>query len=211
MGDAVDPEFFDDLFAESKIMVILRGLGPARTLAVATSAWDAGATAIEVPVQHPDDLESLGIVARAAADRGLIVGAGTVVDPEQVLLARRAGARFTVSPGVDEEVIRASQSAGLATLPGVATPSDIQRARRVYPFRWMKAFPASVLGVEWFRAMAGPFPGLRFVATGGIGPNNAQDYIAAGAAVISLGSAITEPASLATIRELGAPAGPPVI
>jgi 2-dehydro-3-deoxyphosphogluconate aldolase/(4S)-4-hydroxy-2-oxoglutarate aldolase len=206
MDDAMDFEFFDDLFAESKVMVILRGLGPARSVSVATTAWDVGATAIEVPIQHPADLESLSAVAAAAADRGLVVGAGTVVDPEQVVLARRAGARFTVSPGVDEEVIRASQAARLATLPGVASPSDIQRARRVYPFRWLKAFPASVLGVEWFQAMAGPFPGLRFVATGGIGPENARDYLAAGAAVVSLGSAITEPAAAATIRALGRPA-----
>lgn len=206
MDDAMDSEFFDNLFAESKVMVILRGLGPARTLSVATTAWDAGAIAIEVPIQHPADLESLSAVAAAAAERGLMVGAGTVVDPEQVVLARRAGARFTVSPGVDEDVIRASRAAALPTLPGVATPSDIQRARRVSPSRWMKAFPASALGVEWFRAMAGPFPGLRFVATGGIGPENARDYLAAGAAVVSLGSAITEPAAAATIRALGGPA-----
>jgi 2-dehydro-3-deoxyphosphogluconate aldolase/(4S)-4-hydroxy-2-oxoglutarate aldolase len=175
---------------------------PRRTCAGCSAAPSgAGVRAVEVPVQRPDDLRALRAVAAAARGRGLSVGAGTILGVEQLDAVRRAGAAYTVSPGVDEDVIRASLVAGLPTLPGVATASDIQRCTRM-GLRWLKAFPAAVLGPGWITAMRGPFPEARFVATGGVSLANAPAFLAAGARVVSLGSALTDPARAADLSGL---------
>lgn len=196
---------FGDLLAGTRVMVILRGLGADRTLDLATRAWDAGVLLVEVPIQRPADLEALTLLAEAGRRRGLVVGAGTVLDPAHVRLAVSAGAGFTVSPGIDEDVVRASLDAGLPTLPGVATASDVQRALRM-GLRWLKAFPAAQLGPGWLTALRGPFPDVRFVATGGVDILSAPAYLAAGAAAVSLGSAIEEPGQLERVSELVGPA-----
>jgi len=187
--------WFDERFGGSRTLVIARGLGAAATLARAEQVWAAGVPLFEVPIRTPADIEALRAVAAAAAARGLAVGAGTVVLPEQVAAARDAGAAFVVSPGLDDEVVRACLDTGLAVLPGVATPSEVQRALRL-GLRWVKAFPAAQLGTGWFRAMRAPFPDVRFVATGGITPDNADEYLAAGARAVAFGSGLTEPGQL---------------
>jgi 2-dehydro-3-deoxyphosphogluconate aldolase/(4S)-4-hydroxy-2-oxoglutarate aldolase len=180
--------WFDEYFARTSVMVILRGLGPEESLLRAEVAWDAGVTALELPIQTERDLESLGVVAKAAAERNLIVGAGTVVNVDQVLSARSAGAAFTVSPGFDETVVAASLEAGLPTLAGVASATDIQAVQSAFGLRWLKAFPARQLGPGWIQTMHGPFPAVCFVATGGLDLANAESYLADGARIVSFGS-----------------------
>lgn len=188
-------EFFTDAFHGQPFMAILRGFDRERTLALARTAWDHGIRCVEVPVQSEEACATLEAVAHEGSTRGYPVGAGTVTSPERVERARRAGARFTVAPGFDPEVARASADAGLAHLPGVATATDVQAVER-FGLTWMKTFPASVLGPGWLRALHGPFPGARFVATGGMDADNAAEYLAAGAAVVAIGSALQDPAQL---------------
>ncbi|WP_259607261.1 MULTISPECIES: bifunctional 4-hydroxy-2-oxoglutarate aldolase/2-dehydro-3-deoxy-phosphogluconate aldolase [Microbacterium] len=115
--------------------------------------------------------------------------------------AAAAGAGFTVSPGLDLEVVRASHDAGLSGLPGVGTASEVQLARKA-GLTWLKAFPASVLGSSWLHAMRGPFPEVRFVATGGMSAANATEYLDAGARVVAVGSALEDPAQLPRLAAL---------
>jgi Entner-Doudoroff aldolase len=190
-------DWFGDAFGDSRVLVIMRGLGVAASLELAEKVWAAGVRLVEVPIQSEVDVAALRAVAAAAAARGLPVGAGTVVRPEQVALARDAGAVFTVSPGVDADVIAASLAAGLPTLPGVATPSDVQRCTRL-GLTWLKVFPAAALGPDWIRAVLAPYPEARFVATGGVTLDNATHFLDAGAAAVSLGSALADPAQLHT-------------
>ncbi|NEB81742.1 bifunctional 4-hydroxy-2-oxoglutarate aldolase/2-dehydro-3-deoxy-phosphogluconate aldolase, partial [Streptomyces sp. SID14478] len=103
--------------------------------------------------------------------------------------------------GLDAAVASASVAAGLPHLPGVATATDVQAARAL-GLTWLKAFPASVLGADWFRAMRGPFPEVPFVATGGMDAGNAAAYLSAGARVVAVGSALEDPAQLASLAEL---------
>jgi 2-dehydro-3-deoxyphosphogluconate aldolase/(4S)-4-hydroxy-2-oxoglutarate aldolase len=191
-------EWFDREFAATQVMVIMRGLGIEKSLELAHRAWEAGVTAVELPIQRPADVEALAAVAAAARERGLNVGAGTVIEVEQIEVARRAGAVYTVSPGTDAEIIRASLAAGLPTLPGVGSASEVQQCRKL-GLSWLKAFPASVLGPGWIKAMLGPFPEVKFVATGGVSIDDAADFLAAGARVASLGSALSEPEQLAKL------------
>lgn len=183
---------FDALFADSPVMAIFRGMTPQRTVELATLAWDLGLDCVEVPLQDEQSLRALEATVAAGSARGRRVGAGTVTTGERARLAAGAGAAFTVAPGFDPAVSRASIEAGLPHLPGVATASEVQQAM-ASGLTWLKAFPATVLGAGWFRAMAGPFPGASFVATGGIDADNAVGYLEAGARVVALGSALADP------------------
>lgn len=196
-----DNSSFGELFRDVPLMAILRGMGVERSLAVATTAWDLGIEAVEVPVQTPTDVEALRVVAEAGAGRGLRVGAGTVVTPEHVRQAKEAGAAFTVSPGYDAEIVRASHEAGLPAIPGVATATEVQRAL-AEGLTWLKAFPASLLGTGWFGAMRGPFPQARFVATGGMDAATAPAFLQAGVRVVAVGSALEDQAQLPALAAL---------
>ncbi|WP_166979676.1 bifunctional 4-hydroxy-2-oxoglutarate aldolase/2-dehydro-3-deoxy-phosphogluconate aldolase [Paramicrobacterium fandaimingii] len=192
---------FDTLFAGAPLMAIMRGMGVERSLNVAAAAWDLGIDVVELPIQTADDIEALRAVAEAGRGRGKRVGAGTVVTVEHVAQAAAAGAEFTVSPGFDPEVVRASTEAGLPALPGVATPSEVQLALKE-GLTWLKAFPASLLGTPWFGAMRGPFPGAKFVATGGMDAGNAGDFLTAGVRVVAVGSALEDESQLPKLAEL---------
>ncbi|MBP1326272.1 2-dehydro-3-deoxyphosphogluconate aldolase/(4S)-4-hydroxy-2-oxoglutarate aldolase [Leucobacter exalbidus] len=194
-------DFFTDIFRGAPFLAILRGFSVERTLELATAAWDAGISAVEIPAQSPEAIETLRIVAAAGQARGAIVGAGTIISVDQVEAVRAAGARFTVAPGFDSVVAQASEDAGLAHLPGVGTASEIQ-AVLTTGRTWVKAFPADALGERWFAGMRGPFPHLNIVATGGMSADNAEQFLAAGANVISLGSALADPAQIAKISHL---------
>ena len=196
-----DNSAFGDLFKGVPLMAILRGMGVERSLKVATTAWDLGIQAVELPVQTPTDVEALRVVAEAARERGLVVGAGTVVTPEHVRQSKDAGAAFTVSPGFDVEIVRASHEAGLPALPGVATASEVQAALKE-GLTWLKAFPASLLGTGWFGAMRGPFPQATFVATGGMDASTAPSFLNAGVRVVAVGSALEDPEQLPALAAL---------
>lgn len=200
----IDNSDFAEIFDGVPLMAVLRGMGVARSLAVATTAWDLGISVVELPLQTPTDLEALSEVAKAGAARGLQVGAGTVTTTRQIHQARQAGVSFTVSPGWDDEIVQASQGAGLPALPGVATATEVQRALRE-GITWLKAFPSSLLGAGWFDAMHGPFPQAVFVASGGMDSTNADKFLAAGARVVAVGSALEDPTQLRGLSELLTP------
>ncbi|MCU6482466.1 bifunctional 4-hydroxy-2-oxoglutarate aldolase/2-dehydro-3-deoxy-phosphogluconate aldolase [Arthrobacter sp. A2-55] len=192
---------FTELFTGQPLMAILRGMGEEKSLALAEQAWSLGIGLVEIPVQTEEDLRALRAVAAAGKSRGLLVGAGTVVSLKHVEQSAEAGAAFTVSPGLDLAVVAASTEAGMPTLPGVATASEVQLALSA-GLTWMKAFPASLLGAGWFKAMSGPFPQARFVATGGMDSANAATFLAGGASVVAVGSALEDPAQLPALAKI---------
>ncbi|WP_427170465.1 bifunctional 4-hydroxy-2-oxoglutarate aldolase/2-dehydro-3-deoxy-phosphogluconate aldolase [Arthrobacter sp. 92] len=209
----IDNAQFSEMFAGAPIMAILRGMGTERSLAVATTAWDLGIDVVELPIQTPEDIEALKSVAAAARERGKIVGAGTVVTIEHVRVALTCGAAFTVSPGFDLEVVRASSESGLPPMPGVATATEVQLALSS-GLTWLKAFPASLLGAPWIRAMHGPFPNAEFVTTGGMDAANAEEFLLGGARVVAIGSALEDPLQLpklAALLKKDGPRGPEVL
>ena len=192
---------FEQVVGTHRIMSILRGLAPDEAVRVAGQAWDAGVEVLEVTIGVPEAVPSLRAVVAAGAERGRLVGAGTVTSPERVRAAALAGARYTVAPGLDPEVLAASLAAGMPHLPGVGTGTEVQHAHRA-GCRWVKAFPASALGTAWFRAIRGPFPDVRYVATGGVTVETARDLLDAGARVVGLGAVVAGPAEWERLAEL---------
>lgn len=192
---------FDHMFGGARVMAILRGLPVAETVRLAERAWDLGIDVVEVPVATADAVPALRAAVEAGAARGRIVGAGTVLDVEQVAASADAGAAFTVAPGLDLAIADAAAARGLPHLPGVATPTEAQQALR-HGLTWLKAFPAITLGPAWFKALAGPLPQLRFVATGGLDAGNAAPFLQAGVRVVAVGSALSDPSQLDRLAEL---------
>jgi 2-dehydro-3-deoxyphosphogluconate aldolase / (4S)-4-hydroxy-2-oxoglutarate aldolase len=193
----------EDLVGGGRVMAVLRGLPPGDTVELATRAWDLGVRAVEVPIGDPHQVASLVAAVRAGAERGREVGCGTVVTVEQVWVAAEAGAAYTVAPGLDLDVMAASLAAGMPHLPGVATPTEVQRARAA-GCRWLKAFPAAALGPAWFSAMRGPFPDVSYVATGGVDARNAPGFLAVGARMVAVGAALQDPEQVELLAGLAA-------
>lgn len=186
----ISDEFFTAHLASSRALVILRGLDPRETVRLCREAQRHGAGLVEVPVQSSAAMASFEAARSWSDGAGVPVGAGTVTSPRLHRQAVAAGAAFTVAPGLDEDVVAEARSAGVPHLPGVATPTEVQQATKA-GFIWLKAFPASSLGADWFRAVLGPFPDVRLVATGGVDPDNAQSFVAAGASAVALGSSFS--------------------
>ncbi|MBN9215394.1 MAG: 2-dehydro-3-deoxyphosphogluconate aldolase [Microbacterium sp. SCN 70-200] len=193
--------FFEQTFAGAPLMAILRSAGVERAVRVARTAWELGLDSVEVTIQSDADVDALREVARLGRERGAVVGAGTIVSPDQVQVAIDAGAGYLVSPGLDADVVRAAQAAGIPILAGVATPSEVQRAVAL-GLTWLKAFPAQWLGTDWFRHIRGPFPQVQFIATGGMDASNAADFLAAGVRVVAVGSALEDETQLEKLAAL---------
>ena len=192
----------DTLFGGTSVMAILRNLSIEESVRLANTAWDLGIELVEVPIQTPDAVRVLEAVLAEGRARGKPVGAGTVVTAEQLEVSHERGVAFTVAPGLDADLVRRSESIGLPHLPGVATATEIQSAVAC-GCRWLKAFPADVLGARWFRRMSqGPFPDVSFVATGGMDASNGAEYLRAGASMIAVGSALEDPHQLDQLTAL---------
>ncbi|WBU38011.1 bifunctional 4-hydroxy-2-oxoglutarate aldolase/2-dehydro-3-deoxy-phosphogluconate aldolase [Homoserinibacter sp. YIM 151385] len=134
-----------------------------------------GLRAAEITLRTP---AGVGAIAALAGREGLLLGAGTVLTPEDVDRVADAGARFVVSPGLDREVVERTRERGLLPLPGVATATEVQQALRL-GLQAVKLFPADRLGgLDTVRALAAPFPELLFMPSGGVSPENAVEYLA---------------------------------
>ncbi|UCM86723.1 bifunctional 4-hydroxy-2-oxoglutarate aldolase/2-dehydro-3-deoxy-phosphogluconate aldolase [Streptomyces marincola] len=194
-------DFFARAFAAGPVMGIFRGYDVPRTVDTCARAWDLGIELVEVTVQDRAAMDSLRAAVAAGRERGRVVGAGTVTSVEQVAEVAEAGAAFTVAPGLLPEVAAACRERGLPHLPGVATATEVSRARAL-GLMWQKAFPAAQLGAGWIRALRGPFPDVSFVATGGLDAHTAGDFLSAGCRAVAVGSALDDPAQLPLLAEL---------
>ena len=195
-----------DTLAARPVVAILRGSGPQEALRVSAASVANGIRCLEVTIETAAGRNSLAALRAAyAGDDEVLVGAGTVITADDLEFAATVGADFTVSPGFDPDLCAHAAALGMLHIPGVATASEVIAATRAGA-RLLKAFPASSLGPEWIRAMAGPFPDVRFLATGGIDASNAPAFAAAGVVAVGV-SARNDSAgvlrSLSTERALG--------
>jgi 2-dehydro-3-deoxyphosphogluconate aldolase / (4S)-4-hydroxy-2-oxoglutarate aldolase len=197
-------QYFTALFEGQFVMAILRGMNPMTTVTLCEQAWRAGISVAEVTIESAAAQPSLRAAVECGGRLGRPVGAGTVTSRSRVEAALAAGAGFTVAPGFDEQIARASLKVGLPHLPGVTTPTEIQHAVR-RGFRWLKLFPARDLGPAWIKAMLGPFPDVRIVATGGIGAGDAAEFLAAGARVVAVGGNLRQPGALEALAHVRPP------
>jgi len=174
------------------IVAILRGVKPDEIDAIGDALVEAGVTVIEVPLNSPQPFESITRLAERHAHHALI-GAGTVLEAADVARVKEAGGQLVVAPNFDADVVRAARAAGLASLPGVMTPSEGFAALKAGA-DGLKLFPAEIIPPAVFKAWRPVFaPDTLLLAVGGVGVDNIRSYAEAGASGYGIGSALYKP------------------
>ncbi|WP_170430322.1 2-dehydro-3-deoxy-6-phosphogalactonate aldolase [Ruegeria arenilitoris] len=186
------------------IIAILRGLRPSDAAATGQALIDAGIDKIEVPLNSPDPLESIGILAEQFSDRALI-GAGTVLTSDQVDAVAKVGGRLIVSPNCDAQVISHTHQLDLESWPGIFTPTEAFAALNAGA-SGLKLFPGALAGPAGLSALRAVLPkGTLVYAVGGAGPENFDQWIKAGADGFGIGSALFKPGmAISEVADLAA-------
>jgi 2-dehydro-3-deoxyphosphogluconate aldolase / (4S)-4-hydroxy-2-oxoglutarate aldolase len=150
-----------------------------------------GLPVAEITFRTPAAIEAIKLLRQSQPQ--LLIGAGTVLNSGQMEQAQRAGASFIVSPGLNPNNVRASSSMGIPLIPGVNNPSDIELALEL-GLTALKFFPAEASGgLKLLKALMGPFGDIKFMPTGGIGPQNIREYLALPGVIACGGSWMVDP------------------
>lgn len=175
-----------------EIIGILRGVLPEEVLDIGLALVAAGIDRIEVPLNSPDPLRSIEILATGLAGQATL-GAGTVLTPSQVVNVQNAGGTMIVSPDCNPDVIAKTKELGLLSYPGVATPTECFTALR-HGADGLKFFPASLIGPSGLAAISAVLPtGTKTYAVGGADPSNFADWFGVGVTGFGIGSGIYKP------------------
>lgn len=170
-------------------IAITRGMRPEEAVSCGQVLFDAGFRIIENPMNSPDPLASIESLASSFGNRCLI-GAGTVLEPEQVDGVKEAGGQIIISPNCNPAVIERTKELGLISLPGVATPSEAATAIK-HGADGLKLFPAEIITPVVLKAMLAVMPRHTItIPVGGINAENFQPYLEAGATGFGLGSSL---------------------
>ncbi len=173
MSEALQPE---DVLRLSPVMPVVVIDDAAHAVQLARTLLAGGVKTIEITLRTPAALDAIRAIATEAPE--MIVGAGTVLTADDLDAAIAAGARYALSPGGTSKLMKAARKQDIPFIPGVATASEVQRGLQL-GYRCFKLFPAEQLGgVSAVKALAGPFPSIRFCPTGSITPEKAPGYLA---------------------------------
>lgn len=183
---------FHECFAACPLVAIIRGVRPDEVEGVGQAIADAGIRIIEVPLNSPDPLESIRRLAERFGHE-LLIGAGTVLQPQQVADVRDAGGRIIVSPSTNSSVIAATVSAGLVSTPGYFTPTEAFAAIEAGAHA-LKLFPAEAASPAVARAQRAVLPrNVPLIIVGGVKPEGMAAYLDAGADGFGLGASLYRP------------------
>jgi 2-dehydro-3-deoxyphosphogalactonate aldolase len=179
-------------FAKCPLIAILRGVRPDEVIPIVAALEAAGVAIVEVPLNSPEPMQSIRLVAENFGDR-MLVGAGTVMTPDQVREVAGAGGRLIVTPHADPEIVRTAKSLGMLAAPGFYTPAEAFGLLRAGA-DCIKLFPAEGSNPAALKGMLAILPpGTLTVPVGGITAENIPSWTAAGAAGFGIGSSIYKP------------------
>ncbi len=180
---------------ECGLVAVVRAPEPSHLVEVIRALADGGVTVAEVTLTVPNAIDVIRQAKKELGDR-VMLGAGTILDPETARAAFLAGAEFIVSPTLNLDVIRMARRYDKLVFPGAFTPTEILAA-------WeagadvVKVFPAEVVGPAFFKAMRGPLPQVKLMPTGGVDLKTAGDFLRAGAVCLGVGSQLVDPKAVA--------------
>ena len=176
---------------DKKIVAIVRGVYDEDCVNLARALYAGGIEMLEVTFDQsqPQLLERTSNTIRRLVEQlgdKMVFGAGTVTTVEMLELAKQAGAKFIVSPDTNEAVIRATVAAGMISMPGALTPTEVVPAH-AWGADFVKLFPAGSMGAGYVKAVTAPLNHIRLLAVGGINEKNVAEFIAAGAVGVGVG------------------------
>ncbi len=183
-------------FEQVPAIAILRGVKPDEVVAIGKALFSAGIGIIEVPLNSPDPINSIGKLYQALGDR-CVIGAGTVLTTEQVDRVADVGGVIAVTPNSDPRVISKCLDRGVTPIPGWATPTEAFSAYYAGA-RYLKLFPAASYGAGHIKAVSAVLPqDVKLLAVGGVGANVAAEWLESGIDGFGIGSEIYTPGSTA--------------
>jgi 2-dehydro-3-deoxyphosphogluconate aldolase/(4S)-4-hydroxy-2-oxoglutarate aldolase len=187
-------------FYENKIIVVCRDVQEEEIVNVANALYNGGIRFMEVPFNqaNPETFETTARMIKAVKDAlgdNMHVGAGTVITMEQFEIAKKAGAEIIVSPTLEEDVILATKKAGLISMPGCATPSEMTKAYKLGA-DLIKLFPSSVIGIKAIKEIRVPLNHISLVCFGGVSKENIEEVLSLGVAGVGMASSILDKQAL---------------
>lgn len=176
---------------EHKLIAIVRGVYGDDCLNLAKALYEGGIRLLEVTFDQakPETWGTTSLTIRQLRDQlgdKMYFGAGTVTSEELVTLAKKSGAQFIVSPDCECDVIRATVKAGMVSMPGALTPTEVLQAHRAGA-DFVKLFPAGNLGAGYVKSVAAPINHVKLLAVGGVNEHNVADFLKAGAVGAGVG------------------------
>ena len=180
----------------SGIVAVIGSTSSEQLVEVARALYEGGVDVLEVTFTVPRALEIIAAVRKALGDK-VLLGAGTVLDPETARAAFLAGAEFLVSPTVNLDVIKLGNRYDKLVMPGAFTPTEILTAWEAGA-QVIKVFPADIGGPAYLKTLHGPLPQVRLLPTGGVNLKTIADFLKAGACAVGLGGALVEPKAVQT-------------
>ncbi|MEO5766749.1 MAG: bifunctional 4-hydroxy-2-oxoglutarate aldolase/2-dehydro-3-deoxy-phosphogluconate aldolase [Polyangia bacterium] len=185
---------------ECRIVPIIRAPSADLAIRAAAAILAGGITIVEITMTVPDARAVIRSVREKFGSR-VVIGAGTVLDGETARACVDAGADFIVAPGFDQGTVDAARARDVPMMPGALTPTEVITAWKAGA-DMVKIFPCSALGgAKYLRALRGPLPQVKFMATGGVNATTAADYIAAGASALGVGAELVDTALLTSGRD----------
>lgn len=176
---------------EEGIIAILRAKNLEELRSLVQALREGGLSCLEFTMTSPSALDLLK-ESREGLEEEVLLGVGTVLDAETARSAILAGADYLVSPVVRSDIAQLAHRYNVLYLPGALTPTEILTAVEL-GCSLVKLFPAHLVGPDYLKDIAGPFPQVQLVPTGGIGVHNAGEFLRAGAAAVAVGSSLTHP------------------
>ncbi|WP_246206591.1 bifunctional 4-hydroxy-2-oxoglutarate aldolase/2-dehydro-3-deoxy-phosphogluconate aldolase [Virgibacillus ihumii] len=187
---------------DQKLVAVVRGADPEDVMPIAEALFDGGIRIMEITMDTPQ-VETVISEVNNAFDGEMIVGVGTVLDPESAKTAIMAGAQFIFTPTVNTETIKMTKRYGVVSIPGAMTPTEILTAYE-HGADLIKVFPAGALGPGYIKDVHGPMPYVPLMPTGAVSLSNVREYFEKGAVAAGLGSALVRTASPLTNDDLQA-------
>ncbi|MEC2047884.1 MULTISPECIES: bifunctional 4-hydroxy-2-oxoglutarate aldolase/2-dehydro-3-deoxy-phosphogluconate aldolase [Bacillus] len=172
---------------EQKLIAIIRGYNPEEAVSIAGALKAGGIRLVEITLNSPQAIKAIEAVSEHFGDE-MLVGAGTVLDPESARAALLAGARFILSPTVNEETIKLTKRYGAVSIPGAFTPTEILTAYESGG-DIIKVFPGT-MGPGYIKDIHGPLPHIPLLPTGGVGLENLHEFLQVGAVGAGIGGSL---------------------
>lgn len=180
-----------ELVLQTKLVAIVRGVYGQDCLNLAKALCEGGICALEVTFDQSNTAlwqktaDTIRLLNENLGE-SMVFGAGTVTSVELVNIAKNAGAKFIVSPDCEPDVIRATVEAGMVSMPGALTPTEVLQAHKAGA-DFVKVFPAGTMGAAYLKAIAAPINHVRLLAVGGVNETNVADFMKAGAVGAGVG------------------------